>query len=76
MKAFTTITDLQILHEAYFSILDKYFREHERNEEFKREHGRSSAISDRWIEVYDKQLDELHEAILEIERQEAEAIRA
>lgn len=74
MKEFTTITHKQILYEAYENILSKFCKENDRNEAFNKQHGRNNSISAHRIEIYNKQLEELHEAILECERWEQKGL--
>ena len=66
MRKFETISEREILSHAYFHIMDKWLERIEANDEFKKEHGRESRINRYWIDKYNEQMNELHEAILEI----------
>lgn len=58
MKKFESISEKEILDAAYITILDRWLRSKE------------SKIGTYWIEKYRAQLDELHDAICEIEQQQ------
>lgn len=73
MKKFETISEYEILKHAYFHITEKWLDRIERNDEFKKEHGRESRIERHWIDKYNEQLNELHEAICELEQAETRA---
>jgi hypothetical protein len=69
MTKFTTITELEILTEAYMSILDKWCRESERctNAYIK---GECDHIAEYRRDKHRARLDELHKAILALENAE------
>ena len=67
---FETISEYEILKHAYFYIMEKWLDRIERNDEFKKEHGRESKIERHWIDKYNEQMNELHEAILKLEQAE------
>lgn len=65
-----TITTKEIYYAAMYHIMEK--REHEEmiNERTYNDLGRYNEISQHRIKKYSEQIDELHAAILEIEKQE------
>lgn len=68
MKAFTTITELEILYEAYSSILAKWVRAEE-NYSKTILTGFPNKIYKHRRDKYNEQLNELHQAILELEKE-------
>ena len=50
--------------------MDKWLKRIEANDEFKKEHGRENRIDRYWIDKYNTQMNELHDAICEIEHQQ------
>lgn len=70
MKKFESISEYEILKHAYYHIMDKWLKRLEANDEFKKEHGRESRIDRHWIDKYNAQMNELHDAICEIEQQQ------
>ena len=70
---FETISEYEILKHAYHHIMDKWLEGIERNEEYKKEHGRENKIERHWIDKYYEQRNELHEAILKLEQAETRA---
>lgn len=66
MKQFTTITYLEILNEAYMSILEKWARADENYKKSERT-GFPNQLYNHRAEKYKAQLDELHAAILALE---------
>lgn len=66
MKQFTTITELEILNEAYMSILEKWARADENYKKSERT-GFPNQLYKHRAEKYNAQLDELHAAILALE---------
>lgn len=68
MKDFKTITEHEILTMAWLELLEKIWREENRNEQFKKEYGRPCKISEYHIKRYREQSDEIHDRILEIEQ--------
>lgn len=69
MKAFTTITELEILYKAYNSILADWVRAEE-NYSKSILTGFPNEISKHRRDKYHEQLNELHQAILELEQGE------
>lgn len=61
MTQFTTITELEILNEAYMSILEKWAREDDRYNSFPHE------LTKLRRDKYKAKLDELHNAIVALE---------
>lgn len=70
MKKFESISEKEILDAAYITILDRWLRRIDKSREYREEHGKESKIDTYWIEKYRAQLDELHDAIREIEQQQ------
>lgn len=70
MKRFESISEKEILDAAYITILDRWLRRIDNSREYRVEHGKESKIDTYWIEKYRAQLDELHDAICEIEQQQ------
>ncbi len=70
MKRFESISEKEILDVAYITILDRWLRRIDKSREYREEHGEESKIDTYWIEKYRAQLDELHDAICEIEQQQ------
>lgn len=70
---FETISEYEILNHAYYHIMDKWLERIERNDEFKKEYGRENKIERHWINKYNEQLNELHEAILKLEQEKTRA---
>lgn len=70
MKKFESISEKEILDAAYITILDRWLRRIDKNREYREKHGKESKIGTYWIEKYRAQLDELHDAICEIEQQQ------
>lgn len=68
-----TISEYEILKHAYYHIMDKWLKRIEQNDEYKKEHGRESKIERHWIDTYNKQMNELHEAICKLEQEETRA---
>ena len=69
MKAFTTITELQILYDAYHAILARWVKAEEDYSKSILE-GHPNEITKRRRDKYNAQLNELHQAILELEKGE------
>ena len=67
---FETISEYEILKHAYYHIMDKWLKRIERNDEYKKEYGRENKIERHWIDKYNEQLNELHEAICKLEQAE------
>ena len=70
---FETISEYEILNHAYYHILKMWLNRIERNDEYKKEHGKDSEIERHWIDKYNEQLNELHEAICKLEQAETRA---
>lgn len=71
MTQFTTITDLEILNEAYMSILNKWAH-NDNIYEISVKTGKPNAISKHRRDKYKAQLDELHDAIVALENAKGE----
>lgn len=71
MTQFTTLTELEILNEAYMSILDKWARNDERYMESVKA-GEPDIISKHHRDKYKAKLDELHDAIVALENAKGE----
>lgn len=72
MKEFKTITEYQILYLTYHALLERISHEEEINERTKKEHGRDNRICQNRLKMYNEQLDEIRERIIEIEQNNAE----
>ena len=68
MKELKTITDYQILRLVYDSLLERISHEEEINERAKKERGRDNRICRNRLTMYNEQLEEVRERILEIEQ--------
>ena len=71
-----TINTYEIYRHAWSNLLALWSTETERNERFIKEHGRENSIAKARIEKYSSQMDELHEAMLQIEREMSAAATA
>lgn len=71
-----TITTYEIYRHAYHNILALWAAETERNERFIKEYGRENSIAKHRIEKYSAQMDEIHEALLQMEREMSAAATA
>lgn len=69
MKKFKTLTELDILHSAYFHILSKWAKEDEHHQRLANEN-LATDISEHRLQRYKSQLDELHAEILRLEKGE------
>ena len=72
MKELKTITEYQLLHLAYHALTERIGHEEEINERTKKEHGRDNRICQSRLKMYNEQLAEVRERILEIENNNAE----
>ena len=72
MKELKTITEYQLLKFAYSSLLERIAHEEEINERTKKERGRDNRICQNRLKMYNEQLEEVEERILEIEHNNAE----
>ena len=70
MRKFESISEYEILKHAYYHIMDRWLKRIEKNDEFKKEHGRENRIDLHLIDKYNTQMNELHDAICEIEHQQ------
>ena len=70
MKDFESITEKELLYAAYHNLLDKWYKEVERNNKHKELYDRNSEICIHHIEKLDTQLEEIHARLLEIEHAE------
>lgn len=68
MKAFTTITELDILYHAYHHILDLWLKSEE-NYSKSILAGNPNSITKYHRDRYHAQLEELHASILELEKE-------
>ena len=71
MKELKTITEYQLLYFAYHALTERIVREEEINER-KKECGRDNRICQSRLKMYNEQLAEVRERILEIENNNAE----
>ena len=71
MKELKTITEYQLLKFAYCSLLERIAHEEEINERTKKELGRDNCICQNRLKMYNEQLTEVHDRILEIEHNNA-----
>ena len=72
MKELKTITEYQLLMFAYYSLIERIAHEEEINERTKKELGRDNRICQNRLKMYNEQLEEVEERILEIENNNAE----
>ena len=72
MKGFKTIKEYQVLEFVYFSLLERIAHEEGKNELTKKELGRDNYICQSRLKMYNEQLEEVRERILEIENNNAE----
>lgn len=68
MKEFKTITEYQLLKFACYSLLERIAHEENINERTKKECGLDNRICQKRLKMYNEQLAEVRERILEIER--------
>ena len=71
MKELKTITEYQLLYFAYHALTERIVHEEEINER-KKELGRDNSICQSRLKMYNEQLAEVRERILEIENNNAE----
>ena len=71
MKELKTITEYQLLKFAYYSLLERIAHEEEINERTKKELGRDNRICQNRLKMYNEQLTEVRDRILEIEHNNA-----
>lgn len=72
MKELKTITEYQLFKLAYYSLLERVVHEEEINDRTKKEYGRDNCICQNRLKMYNEQLAEVRERILEIENNNAE----
>ena len=70
MKKFDTLSELDVLHLAYTTLLRNWDKEKHDNEKTISLIGRENIISKSRIEKYESQLEELHSEILRLEKLE------
>ena len=71
MKELKTITEYQLLKFAYDSLLERIVHEEEINERTKKELGRDNRTCQNRLNMYNEQLAEVRDRILEIEHNNA-----
>ena len=71
MKELKTITEYQLLKFAYCSLLERIAHEEEINERTKKELGRDNRTCQNRLKMYNEQLAEVRDRILEIEHNNA-----
>lgn len=67
MKNFETITEYEILSMAWIELINRYTKEEEKNDQFKKEHGRPNQICEYRLKKLNEQIDEIHSRIIEIQ---------
>lgn len=67
MKELKTMTEHQLLSLAYYSLLERIEHQENKNERAKKEIGRDNCICQNRLKMYNEQLAEISERILEIE---------
>lgn len=72
MKELKTMTEYQLLRLVYDSLLERIVHEENINERTKKELGRDNCICQNRLKMYNEQLAEVRERILEIENNNAE----
>ena len=72
MKELKTITEYQLLYLAYHALTERIVHEEEINEGAKKERGRDNRICQSRLKMYNEQLAEVRERILEMENNNAE----
>lgn len=72
MKDFNTITEYQILSLVYRSLLERISHTEEINDRTKQAEGKDNRICQIRLKVYNEQLEEIRERIIEIEQNNAE----
>lgn len=72
MKEFKTITEYQILRLVYHSLNERISHEEEVNERTNKEIGRDNRVCQRRLKMYNEQLEEIRERIIEIEQNYAD----
>lgn len=72
MKELKTMTEHQLLRLVYDSLLERIVHEENINERTKKELGRDNCICQNRLKMYNEQLAEVRERILEIENNNAE----
>ena len=72
MKELKTITEYQLLYFAYHALSERILYEEEINKRTKKERGRDNRICQSRLKMYNEQLAEVCDRILEIENNNAE----
>ena len=72
MKELKITTEYQLLRLAYDSLLERIVHEENINERTKKKLGRDNCICQNRLKMYNEQLAEVRERILEIENNNAE----
>lgn len=67
MKELKTVSEYQLLKLAYYYLLEKMVHEEEINARIKKELGRDNHLCQDRLKMYNEQMDEIKERILEIE---------
>ena len=67
MKELNTITEYQMLFLASCELMRRIEHEEKIDNETQKEHGRHNRISIHRLKMYNEQLDEIHNRMLEIE---------
>lgn len=72
MKEFISITEYQLLSLAYAELVRRISKEEVINERTKREIGRDNRTCQNRLKMYNEQLEEIRERMIEIEQNNAE----
>ena len=72
MKEFISITEYQLLSLAYTELFRRINKEEVINERTKREIGRDNRTCQNRLKMYNEQLEEIRERMIEIEQNNAE----
>ena len=72
MKEFISITEYQLLSLAYNELVRRINKEEVINERTKREIGRDNRTCQNRLKMYNEQLEEIRERMIEIEQNNAE----
>lgn len=67
MKKFETITEYEILSMAWIELINRYVKEEEKNDQFKKEYGRPNKTSEYRLKKLNEQADEIHRRMIEIQ---------
>ena len=69
MKDFETMTEYQLLHLARQALYERIAHEEEINEITRKKYGRDNRICQSRLKMYNEQLEEVRERIIEIEKE-------